>query len=347
MNRAPPWGTTATLAHGEKCLNAPDAGDIVEPPAGGTGGHRALRADTVERSYNGIVHRTLSSLLRSLRPQQWLKNGFVFAPLVFSGRVGSSVAWGEAVLAAAVFSLLASATYLVNDVRDRESDRQHPVKRDRPIASGALPVGVALVAAAVLTVLGAVGSAVLGGRFAGTAATYLVLTLIYSLFLKELVFVDVLVVAMGFVLRVVGGALAVRVPVSHWLLLCAFLLALYLALGKRRSELVLLGAEAADHRAVLGHYTLPLVDQAISVVLGATVVAYSLYTVSPGTIAKVGSDRLMVTVPIVLYGLLRYLYLLHRHELGGSPTRALLTDRPLLAAVLVWLAAAAVVIGIR
>ena len=162
-----------------------------------------------------------------------------------------------------------------------------------------------------------------------------------------MVFIDVLVVAMGFVLRVVGGANAVQVPVSHWLLLCAFLLALYLALGKRRSELVLLGADAAGHRAVLGHYTLPLGDQAISVVLGATVVAYSLYTVAPRTVSKVGSDHLMVTVPIVLYGLLRYLYLLHRHELGGRPTRALLTDRPLLAAVIVWLAAAALVIGVR
>jgi len=257
------------------------------------------------------------------------------------------VAWGEAVLAAAVFSVLASATYLVNDVRDRESDRQHPVKKDRPIASGALPVGVALATAGILVVLGAAGGLVLGRTFAVTAGSYLALTLVYSFFLKEMVFVDVLVVALGFVLRVVGGALAVRVPVSHWLLLCAFLLALYLALGKRRSELVLLGADAAGHRAVLGRYTLPLVDQAISVVLGATVVAYSLYTVAPRTVSKVGSDHLMVTVPIVLYGLLRYLYLLHRHELGGSPTRALLTDRPLLAAVLVWLAVAAAVIGIR
>lgn len=287
------------------------------------------------------------ALIRSMRPQQWLKNGFVFAPLVFSGRVGSPVAWGEAVLAAAVFSVLASATYLVNDVRDRESDRQHPVKKDRPIASGALSVRVALATVGILVVLGVAGGLVLGRTFAVTAGSYLALTLVYSFFLKEMVFVDVLVVALGFVLRVVGGALAVRVPVSHWLLLCAFLLALYLALGKRRSELVLLGTDAAGHRAVLGHYTLPLVDQAISVVLGATVVAYSLYTVAPRTVSKIGSDHLMVTVPIVLYGLLRYLYLLHRHELGGSPTRALLTDRPLLAAVLVWLAVAAAVIGIR
>jgi 4-hydroxybenzoate polyprenyltransferase len=163
--------------------------------------------------------------------------------------------------------------------------------------------------------------------------------------LKRVVFLDVLVVAAGFVLPVVGGAVAIDVPVSHWILVVAYLLALYLALGKRRSELVLLGGEAGNHRVVLGHYTLPMVDQAISVVLGATVLAYALYTVAPDTIAKVGSEGLLATVPIVLYGLFRYLYLLHRHELGGSPTRALLTDRPLLVCVVIWLAVAAAVIN--
>jgi len=150
----------------------------------------------------------------------------------------------------------------------------------------------------------------------------------------------------GFVLRVVGGAVAIDVPISTWLLLCTYFLALYLALGKRRAELALLGEEAGNHRVVLGHYTLRLVDQAISVVLGATVLAYTLYTVAPNTVAKVGSEGLMATVPVVLYGLFRYLYLLHRHELGGSPTRVLITDRPLQACVLVWIAIAAVVIGV-
>ncbi len=285
-------------------------------------------------------------MIQSLRPEQWLKNGFVFVPLVFARSVTSLHAWERAVLAAAAFCALASATYLVNDVRDREADRQHPLKRERPVASGAVPVGAALGIATILVGVGAVISWVLGPRFLMVSGLYLGLTLLYSAVLKELVFVDVLVVAMGFVLRVVGGAVAVSVPVSHWLLLCAFLLALYLALGKRRAELVLLGAEAGDHRAVLGHYTLPMVDQAISVVLGATVVAYSLYTVAPDTVAKVGSANLMATVPIVLYGLFRYLYLLHRHELGGSPTRALLSDRPLLVCVGVWLVTAALVIGL-
>ncbi len=285
-------------------------------------------------------------MLKSLRPVQWLKNGFVLAPIVFSGRVGDPEAWGRSLLAVVAFCAASSATYLVNDVLDREADRRHPVKRNRPIAAGEISVGMALAAAGLL-IAGAVAAAlVLGGWFPAVLGAYLVLTISYSAFLKEAVFVDVLVVAAGFVLRVVGGAVAIDVPISTWLLLCTYLLALYLALGKRRAEIALLGEEAGNHRVVLGHYTLPLVDQAISVVLGATVLAYTLYTVAPDTVAKVGSEGLMATVPVVLYGLFRYLYLLHRHELGGSPTRVLITDMPLLACVVVWIAVAAAVIGV-
>ncbi len=282
-------------------------------------------------------------LLRSLRPEQWLKNGFVLAPLIFSGSLTDSDAVIRSLLAVVAFCAVASATYLINDVLDREADRGHPVKRNRPIASGAVGVGVALGMAFILIIVGAGVAWFLGDWFSSVLGAYLVITLLYSTLLKQLVFVDVLVVALGFVLRVVGGAVAIEVPVSRWILLCAYLLALYLALGKRRSELVLLGEEAGSHRVVLGHYTLPMVDQAISVVLGATVLAYTLYTVAPDTVAKVGSEGLMATVPVVLYGLFRYLYLLHRHELGGSPTKALLTDRPLLVCVLLWLGIATIV----
>lgn len=285
----------------------------------------------------------MMSLLRSLRPEQWLKNGFVLAPLIFSGSLTDGDAVFRSLLAVAAFCAAASATYLVNDVLDREVDRGHPVKRNRPIASGAVGVGQALGMALILVIVGAGTAWFLGGWFPAVLGAYLVITLLYSILLKQMVFVDVLVVALGFVLRVVGGAVAIEVPVSRWILLCAYLLALYLALGKRRSELVLLGEEAGSHRVVLGHYTLPMVDQAISVVLGATVLAYTLYTVAPDTVAKVGSEGLMATVPVVLYGLFRYLYLLHRHELGGSPTKALLTDRPLLVCVLLWLGIATVV----
>jgi 4-hydroxybenzoate polyprenyltransferase len=285
------------------------------------------------------------ALVRSLRPEQWLKNGFVLAPLVFSGRLDDPIAWKLGLLAVAAFCAASSAVYLVNDVLDRESDRRHPSKRDRPIAAGEISVGTALAAAGLLAAASLAGAAAVGGWFPAVLGAYLVLVVLYSAVLKRVVFIDVLVLAAGFVLRVVGGAVAIGVPVSRWLLLCAYLLALYLALGKRRSELALLGDQAGRHREVLGHYTLALVDQAIGVVLGATVLAYTLYTVAPDTVAKVGSEGLMATVPIVLYGLFRYLYLLHTQDLGGSPTRVLLTDRPLLITVVVWLGVAAFVVG--
>ena len=280
-----------------------------------------------------------------MRPEQWLKNGFVLAPIVFAGLVFDPDAWLRTILAVASFCAASSAVYLINDVLDRESDRSHPIKKNRPIAAGEVSVGAALIVAVVLVGVAVAIAVWLGGWFPAILVSYVVIVLLYSAVLKRAVFLDVLVVAAGFVLRVVGGAVAIDVPVSMWILVVAYLLALYLALGKRRSELVLLGVDAGDHRAVLGHYTLPMVDQAISVVLGATVLAYALYTVAPETVAKVGSEGLLATVPIVLYGLFRYLYLLHRHELGGSPTRALLTDRPLLACVVVWLAVAAAVIS--
>jgi len=291
------------------------------------------------------VTHTILALIRSLRPEQWLKNGFVLAPMVFSGLLDDPTIWGRSLLAVAAFCAASSAVYLVNDVLDREADRRHPSKCNRPIAAGDISVGVALVTAVVLAVAGMVVAFALGGWFPAVLGSYILLVVAYSVVLKRVVFVDVLVLAAGFVLRVVGGAVAIDVPVSRWLLLCAYLLALYLALGKRRSELALLGDGAGTHREVLGHYTLGLVDQAISVVLGATVLAYALYTVAPETVAKVGSEGLMATVPVVLYGLFRYLYLLHRYELGGSPTRVLVTDRPLLITVIVWFGVAAVVIG--
>jgi 4-hydroxybenzoate polyprenyltransferase len=291
------------------------------------------------------VTQKATALVRSLRPDQWLKNGFVLAPMVFSGLLDDPIIWGRSLLAVAAFCAASSAVYLVNDVLDREADRRHPSKCNRPIAAGDISVGVALVTAVVLAVAGMVVAFALGGWFPAVLGSYILLVVAYSVVLKRVVFVDVLVLAAGFVLRVVGGAVAIDVPVSRWLLLCAYLLALYLALGKRRSELALLGDSAGTHREVLGHYTLGLVDQAISVVLGATVLAYALYTVAPDTVAKVGSEGLMATVPVVLYGLFRYLYLLHRYELGGSPTRVLVTDRPLLITVIVWFGVAAVVIG--
>ena len=289
--------------------------------------------------------RKTIALIRSLRPEQWLKNGFVLAPVVFSGMLDDTSVWLDSMIAVAAFCAASSAVYLINDVIDREADRRHPTKRARPIASGEISVATALVTAAFLVAVAMTAAWGLGGWFPMVLGGYILLVVLYSAILKRVVFVDVLVLAAGFVLRVVGGAVAIDVPVSRWLLLCAYLLALYLALGKRRTELALLGESAGTHREVLGHYTLGLVDQVISVVLGATVLAYTLYTVADDTVAKVGSEGLMITVPVVLYGLFRYLYLLHRSEMGGSPTRVLVTDRPLLVTVVVWLGVAAVVIG--
>jgi len=294
--------------------------------------------------YNARVTRRLSALVRLLRPEQWLKNGFVLAPLVFAGRFLDPHAWERAILAATAFCLLASAAYVVNDLVDREADRLHPAKRGRPIASGEVGPAAASALAAACALAGFGLSLALGLRFAAVAGAYLALTLLYSFLFKRAVFLDVLTVAAGFVLRVAGGAEAIAVPVSPWLILCAWLLALYLALGKRRAELVLLGEAAGEHREVLGQYSLPLVDHAIAVVLGATIVAYALYTLAPDTVQKVGSTALIYTVPLVVYGLLRYLYLLHRHELGGSPARTLLTDGPLLLCVALWFVSAGAVL---
>jgi 4-hydroxybenzoate polyprenyltransferase len=291
------------------------------------------------------VVKTLNALVHSLRPVQWLKNGFVLAPIIFSGRIDDPEAWVRGLMAVVSFCAASSATYLVNDILDREADRAHPEKCKRPIAAGEVTVGLAMATAVVLLALSMAIAFAIGGWFPAIVAAYVVLVLLYSLALKRLVFLDVLVVAAGFVLRVLGGVVAIEVPLSRWILLVAYLLALYLALGKRRAELAMLGETAGDHRVVLGQYTLPMVDHAISVVLGATLLAYALYTMAPDTVSKVGSEGLLATVPIVLYGLLRYLYLLHRHELGGSPTRVLITDLPLLVCVMIWSIVAAVVIG--
>jgi 4-hydroxybenzoate polyprenyltransferase len=237
-----------------------------------------------------------------------------------------------------VFCALAGATYLVNDVLDAEQDRQHPLKRHRPIASGALPVSTARAATAVLTVAALAASAWLGRDFAIAAVSYLLLTLAYSLLLKHHVILDVLAIAIGFVLRAVAGALAIEVRFSDWLLVCTILLALFLALAKRRHELVSL-EDASGHRRILREYSPYLLDQMIAVVTASCLTAYAFYTLAPETVEKYRTDRLAWTIPFVIYGIFRYLYLVHRKDKGGSPTDVLLADRPLLAAVALWAAA--------
>ncbi|MFN8094963.1 MAG: decaprenyl-phosphate phosphoribosyltransferase [Vicinamibacteria bacterium] len=284
----------------------------------------------------------LRALLVSLRPHQWIKNLVVLAALAFSKHLFDADAFVRAALAFGVFCALAGATYLVNDVLDADQDRQHPLKRHRPIASGALSAGAARAAAAVLIAAALAASAWLGRDFALAALAYLGLTLAYSLVLKHHVILDVLAISLGFVLRAVAGALAIEVRFSDWLLVCTILLALFLALAKRRHELVSL-EDAAGHRRILKEYSPYLLDQMIAVVTASCLTAYAFYTLAPDTVEKYRTDRLAWTIPFVIYGIFRYLYLVHRREQGGSPSDVLLTDRPLLVAVFLW---AAVVVAI-
>ena len=263
----------------------------------------------------------------------------VFAALAFSKHLFERGPLLRSLLAFALFCALSGAVYLLNDVADVEQDRRHPLKRLRPIASGALPVRTAI-ATAVALGLAALGvSWLLGAGFLASAACYLALNLLYSFKLKEVVIVDVLSVSLGFVIRAIAGGAAIGVAVSDWLLICTVLLALFLSLSKRRHELTSLSGGAADHRAILAEYSPYLLDQMIGVVTASCLMAYAFYTTAEETRQKFQTDRLAWTIPFVLYGIFRYLYLVHQKEKGGSPTDVLLTDRPLLLDVALWAAA--------
>jgi 4-hydroxybenzoate polyprenyltransferase len=285
----------------------------------------------------------VTAVIVSLRPRQWVKNLFVFAGLMFSQQLFTPQAW-RAVAAFALFCGLSGAIYLLNDVADAEKDRLHPVKRRRPVASGALPRGAALVIGIGLLVVSLAVSFALGTRFGLVAVGYGVLLTAYSVWLKHLVILDVLTVAVGFVLRAVAGAVAVDADISGWLLICTVLIALFLALGKRRHEYLTLHGDAAAHRPILAEYSEGFIDQMIAVVTASTVTAYALYTMSPETVAKFHTRLLPLTLPFVLYGIFRYLYLLYRRELGGNPSDLVLSDRALLLNTVFWIAALLVLI---
>jgi 4-hydroxybenzoate polyprenyltransferase len=276
------------------------------------------------------------SLFLSLRPGQWTKNLFVFAAVVFAERLTDPDAVARAVAAFLIFCVLSGTVYLVNDVLDREQDRRHPLKARRPIASGKVNPGTALVTALILGTAALIASLALGLPFFAAAATYLLLLSSYSALLKHIVILDVLTVAAGFTLRAAAGAAAIFVPISHWLLVCTTLLALFIALSKRRHELTLLTESATQHRPILGDYTPYLLDQMISVVTASTLIAYAFYTISPETTRHFGTTLLTLTIPFPLYGIFRYLYLVHRRDLGGSPAELLMNDRPLLSCVALW-----------
>jgi 4-hydroxybenzoate polyprenyltransferase len=289
----------------------------------------------------------LTALVESLRPRQWVKNLFVFAGLIFGEKLFTPLVW-VAVLTFAIFCALSGAMYLLNDVADRDKDRLHPGKRQRPIAAGRLPVGVAVGVAIALLISSLAVSLAISRPLAMTALSYAILLAAYSAWLKHVVIVDVLVVAAGFVLRVAAGALAVEVEMSGWLLICTILAALFLALGKRRHEYLTLGDQAARHRPILAQYSSGLLDQMIAVVTASTVTAYALYTMSPETVARFHTRRLPITLPFVLYGIFRYLYLLYRQQEGSNPSDLFLNDRPLLLDTLLWILTVLVIVyGLR
>ena len=285
----------------------------------------------------------VAALVASVRPRQWVKNLFVFAGVIFSHKLFTPDAW-LALAAFAVFCALSGVVYLLNDVADRERDRAHPVKRLRPIASGALSVPAAVTAALVLAGGALAAAAALGGSFLVTAVAYVTLLVLYSVWLKHVVIVDVLTVSSGFVLRAVAGAVAIDVEISGWLLICTILIALFLALGKRRHEYLTLDAEATRHRPILAEYSAALLDQMIAVVTASTVTAYALYTMSPETVAKFDTHLLPATLPFVLYWIFRYLYLLYRRQLGGNPSELFLNDRALILNTILWIVAVVAII---
>jgi 4-hydroxybenzoate polyprenyltransferase len=286
----------------------------------------------------------IRDVVHSMRPYQWTKNLVLFAGLVFTLKILEPPFVLASILGFFAFSIAVSGAYLANDVLDAERDRLHPDKRNRPVASGRLSAAAATAWATVLLVAGLGGCFLIGPRFGATAVAYVALTLTYSLLLKQVVLLDVISIALGFVLRATAGVELLRdrsgpgsqIEISPWLLVCAFFLALFLAIGKRRHELAVLEGDAPRHRGALGSYNEKLLDQLVAVVTSATVLAYSVYTIAPETVAKFGGRPLYLTIPFVLYGIFRYLYLMYAQDQGGNPSEHLLRDRATLVNVVLW-----------
>lgn len=277
----------------------------------------------------------LAGLLRTMRPRQWIKSVIVYAALVFDGKLFMPELFLKTTVIFATFCLISSSVYIINDLVDMEKDRQHPRKRSRPLASGQLEPVVAVGAAGVLAIL-AIGTAFWLNVWAGVVLiVYLAQNIAYSFWLKNIVIIDVMVLALGFLLRVLAGVVIVEVQnFSPWLYVCVTLLALFLGFGKRRQEIVLLEGDAANHRAILSEYNLPLLDQIIGMVVTATLVAYTFYSFDATT--ALAHSKMLLTVPFVFYMLTRYLYLVHVKHLGGAPDELLLEDRPLLINSIFW-----------
>lgn len=269
-------------------------------------------------------------LIQSLRPHQWIKSVFVLAPLVFSEHLLDGRYLLRSGVAFVLFCFMSSAVYLLNDIRDVESDRRHPDKRNRPVASGQLGLAAAATASIAITLLVLPPAFLLSVPFGCVLLAYGLMNVAYSLYLKHIVILDVMIVASGYLFRAIAGALVISVEISSWLILCTVLLALFMGFVKRRQELILLEAGAAGHRRILDEYTPRFLDQMIAVVTAGALVSYALYTMSPDVVLKLGTPHLNLTIPFVIYGLLRYLYLVYARNEGGNPSSTILGDPSLL-----------------
>ncbi len=286
----------------------------------------------------------LNALIKLARPSQWIKNSLVLAALFFAGVANDSHSLILAFAAAAVFCLLSSSIYALNDLIDCQQDKNHPLKKSRPVASGEISTTTAALFSFILAAAGLYSAWLINFELLIVAVIFLLLNVLYSVWLKHVVILDVMTIALSFVIRAYAGAVAIEVAASKWMLINTLFLALFLAFGKRRHELVLLDDEASSHRQSLSKYSPYLLDQLISVVTASVVVAYLLYTFSSEVSTKLNTEYLYVTVPFVVYGIFRYLYLIHYEEKGGSPTKVLIGDKPLMLDVILWLATVIIIL---
>lgn len=290
------------------------------------------------------IGMTIRGLLVEMRPMEWSKNLLVFSGLIFSRSLTDPHNVAVSFIGFVLFCCAASGVYLFNDLCDLKEDREHPVKRHRPLASGALSVNVARFTMLVLFATASVGALLLSHWFAVLIGVYLATCLAYSLKLKDIVILDVILIASGFVIRAISGAVIISVDVSEWLVLCTSMVALLVGFGKRRHELVLLEASAENHRRSLSDYSVGFLDSIMNICAGAAVLTYALYTRADQTVERVGSRAMLLTIPFVVYGVFRYLFLIHRREAGGDPVQILFRDRPTLLNLLLWILTAGLVI---
>ena len=298
----------------------------------------------IEQPATFSIGQNLRGLLVEMRPSEWTKNLLVFSGVIFSRSLTDINNLWISLLGFAIFCAASSGVYLFNDLCDLQADREHPVKRNRPLASGSVNINFARVAMLVLFLTATLGSLALNRSFAFVIAIYLLTCIAYSLRLKDIVILDVILIASGFVLRAVSGAVLINVAPSEWLVLCTSMVALLIGFGKRRHEIVLLEENAQNHRRSLSDYSIEFLNSIMNICAAAAVVTYALYTRADETVARIGSNRMLITIPFVVYGVFRYLFLIYKRQAGGDPVQILLHDRPTLLNLLLWIVTVGLVI---